>query len=134
MELLYTLEDIDKVAARVLAFAKTKIIVLDAPMGSGKTTLITAMCKQLGVTDPISSPTFSIVNEYQGITSTVLHFDLYRLKDRSELLDIGFEDYLYRRNAYIFIEWPEISLDLIDEYHLLRIFHHDNVTRKLIFS
>lgn len=134
MELIYTLEDIDHVAAQVLAFAKTKTIILDAPMGSGKTTLISAMCKQLGVTEAISSPTFSIVNEYKGKGCEVLHFDLYRLNDPLELLNIGFEDYLYRQTAYIFIEWPEISIKMLGEYNLIRILTIQNRTRKLVVS
>ena len=76
-------------------------------MGSGKTTLIKAVGKALGVTEGMSSPTFSIVNEYEaGDGRKIYHFDLYRLKDEKEVFDIGAEEYFYS-DAYCFIEWPE---------------------------
>ena len=131
MDFTYTLDTIDEAAREILAFAKAKILILEAPMGAGKTTLITAMCKELGVTDPISSPTFSIVNEYKTPQYDVLHFDLYRLEKEEELIAIGFEDYIYRQNTYVFIEWPQISLKFLDSYHYIRIFPTDNNIRKV---
>ena len=77
-------------------------------MGSGKTTLIKEICKALGSTDHMSSPTFSIVNEYKYTGGKIFHFDLYRLKNLEELLDIGFEDYVYSQN-YCLIEWPQLA-------------------------
>ena len=79
-------------------------------MGAGKTTLIRAIVKALGGSTEVSSPTFSIVNEYQVIDDKVFHFDFYRIEDVTEVLDIGIEDYLYSGH-WIFIEWP----DKIDE-------------------
>jgi tRNA threonylcarbamoyladenosine biosynthesis protein TsaE len=86
-------------------------------MGSGKTTLIKAICRQLGVDESqMSSPTFSIANEYQGIKSKIYHFDLYRVKSEEELFQIGFEEYI-DSGCYCFIEWPELAkLFLYDEY------------------
>jgi tRNA threonylcarbamoyladenosine biosynthesis protein TsaE len=81
-------------------------------MGAGKTTFIKALCLQLGVTDTVSSPTFSIVNEYESPGGSVYHFDFYRLKDQSEAFDLGYEDYLYS-GQYCLIEWPEKIPDLI---------------------
>jgi len=75
-------------------------------MGVGKTTLIKELALQLGVKEPSSSPSFSIINEYDTPDGTVYHFDFYRINDISEAFDIGFEDYLYNGD-YIFIEWPE---------------------------
>jgi len=75
-------------------------------MGVGKTTLIKELVKQLGVTDPTSSPTFSLVNEYQGDNVTIFHFDFYRIKYEEEAYDIGIEDYFYQ-NAWCLAEWPE---------------------------
>ena len=75
-------------------------------MGVGKTTLISALVKALGGTVEASSPTFSIVNEYQVTNDIVYHFDMYRLNNAEEALDIGIEDYLYA-NRWVFIEWPD---------------------------
>ena len=81
-------------------------------MGVGKTTLIKELVKQLGVTDTTSSPTFSLVNEYQGSNSTVFHFDFYRIQTEEEVYDIGIEDYFYQ-NAWCLIEWPNKIPNLI---------------------
>ncbi|HEY6159935.1 MAG TPA: tRNA (adenosine(37)-N6)-threonylcarbamoyltransferase complex ATPase subunit type 1 TsaE [Bacteroidia bacterium] len=76
-------------------------------MGAGKTTLIKALCKELGVTDPTSSPTFALVNEYHNQKGEkIYHFDFYRIKNETEALDMGCEEYFYSGN-YCFIEWPE---------------------------
>lgn len=84
-----------------------KILAFSGPMGAGKTTFIKAVCEALGVTDTISSPTFSIVNEYRSAAGgKIYHFDFYRIKSESEAYDMGYEDYLYS-NAWCFIEWPE---------------------------
>lgn len=93
---------------------KPAIVLLQGQMGAGKTTLIKQLCKVLGVQESVSSPTYSLVNEYKGTTHTIFHFDLYRLKDADELLQIGFEDYLYQ-NAYVFIEWPQLAENLLPE-------------------
>lgn len=83
-------------------------------MGAGKTTLIKAMCEHLGVTDVVTSPTFSIVNEYAGAGQKIYHFDFYRLKNQAEALDLGYEEYFYS-DAWCFIEWPEKIPDLLPE-------------------
>ncbi len=76
-------------------------------LGAGKTTLIKAICKQLGVSETVlSSPTFSIINEYRGKDSLVYHFDFYRMRNETEILDLGLEEY-FESNAYCFVEWPE---------------------------
>jgi|SRR6218665_852892 len=84
-----------------------KIFAFSGPMGAGKTTFIKAICEALGVKDTISSPTFSLVNEYRSAAGgKIYHFDFYRIKSESEAYDMGYEDYLYS-NAHCFIEWPE---------------------------
>jgi tRNA threonylcarbamoyladenosine biosynthesis protein TsaE len=110
----YSLTDIDTAAQWLLQqVGQHKIICFEAPMGSGKTTLISAMCKLLHVTESTSSPTFSIINEYKTTDDkTIYHIDLYRIKDQEELLQIGFEDVLYSGNR-CFIEWPSNGFDLI---------------------
>jgi tRNA threonylcarbamoyladenosine biosynthesis protein TsaE len=89
-----------------------KIILCDAPMGAGKTTLIKEFCTVLGSTDNFSSPTYSIVNEYTYPGGKIYHFDLYRLKNKEELLDLGIEEYLDSGHYCIF-EWPELVIDMI---------------------
>ncbi|MBL7922020.1 MAG: tRNA (adenosine(37)-N6)-threonylcarbamoyltransferase complex ATPase subunit type 1 TsaE [Bacteroidia bacterium] len=93
-------------------FNNPRIILLYAPMGAGKTTLIKEFCRSLGSIDDFSSPTFSIVNEYQYPNGKIFHFDLYRLKNEEELMDIGIEEYLSSGNYCIF-EWPEMVENMI---------------------
>ncbi|HEX7410529.1 MAG TPA: tRNA (adenosine(37)-N6)-threonylcarbamoyltransferase complex ATPase subunit type 1 TsaE, partial [Bacteroidales bacterium] len=82
-------------------------------MGAGKTTFIKAICRRLGVTDIVNSPTFSIVNEYRTTHGeSIYHFDFYRLKHTAELLDIGYEDYFFS-DSYCLLEWPEKIEELL---------------------
>ena len=106
MKLNYQLENISEVAPYLLETLKSKTILFSGEMGAGKTTLIKALVKHLGSTDQVSSPTFSLVNEYTTGKTSIYHFDFYRIEDETEAYDIGFEDYLYTKH-YIFIEWPE---------------------------
>jgi tRNA threonylcarbamoyladenosine biosynthesis protein TsaE len=98
---------IDKTAQMLLNNVTTKTILFYGDMGVGKTTLIKAIVKALGGKDKVSSPTFSLVNEYEVTNDTVYHFDLYRIEDEVEVFDIGIEDYLYSGH-WVFIEWPDI--------------------------
>ncbi len=106
-----------EVAKQLIEFAKEqRVFLFDAPMGAGKTTFIKSLCQFLNVTDTMSSPTYSIVNEYHTDSKIKLyHFDLYRLKSSEELFEIGFEDYVSSGN-YLFIEWPELALPFLDSY------------------
>lgn len=108
-----SLESLPAVAKELLqTFKNDRLFLFDAQMGAGKTTVIKELCKQLGSTDNFSSPTYSIVNEYQIPGGHIFHFDLYRLKNKEELFDIGFEDYL-KKNTFCFIEWPHLAEDLL---------------------
>lgn len=90
-----------------------RLVAFYAPMGAGKTTFTTAVCKRLGVTDTVCSPTFTIINEYVTEDGrTVYHFDFYRINKLSEAEDIGTEDYFYS-GALCFIEWPEKIEELL---------------------
>jgi tRNA threonylcarbamoyladenosine biosynthesis protein TsaE len=110
-----SIESLPAIAKELLqTFKNERLFLFDAQMGAGKTTLIKELCKQLGSTDNFSSPTYSIVNEYQIPGGHIFHFDLYRLKNKEELFDIGFEDYL-KKNMYCFIEWPHLAKDLLME-------------------
>ncbi len=131
-QISYQLHDLPKVVKFILDNTKSKIILFDGPMGSGKTTLIKALVKELGATDEASSPTFSIVNEYVTPQHKIYHFDLYRLKDFYEALDFGIEEYLDDSQAYVFIEWPDIIEPILPENsQKIRIIVKDNKTRDL---
>ena len=105
--MVYTLDAIDEAAAFVLRESSHMVLLFSGDMGAGKTTLIASILKQLGSIDRVSSPTFSIVNEYHCSDGRlVYHFDLYRIESIYELNEFGFDSYL-NTNAYIFIEWPE---------------------------
>jgi len=119
MELLVNnLAELDATATSILSFApNNRVFLFYGDMGAGKTTLIKSLCKALGVTDNISSPTFAIVNEYRAVNNTVYHFDFYRLKTETEAMDMGFEEYLYSGN-YCFIEWPEKIPELLPENYI----------------
>jgi len=94
-----------------------KILLFYGEMGAGKTTFIKAFCAALGVEDTVSSPTFSIVNEYHYPQGIIYHFDFYRLKNQTEALDLGLEEYLDSGN-YCLIEWPEKIPDLLPENYV----------------
>ena len=94
-----------------------KIWLFFGEMGAGKTTFVKELCRQLGVTDTMGSPTFSIVNEYAAPHGKVYHFDFFRIKNEAEAFDIGTEEYFYSGN-YCFIEWPEKVAGLIPENHV----------------
>jgi tRNA threonylcarbamoyladenosine biosynthesis protein TsaE len=133
MEITYRLSEIDQVAQAIIHRIKHDCVVLEAPMGAGKTTLIKSMCTLLGVEEGISSPTFSLVNEYKTASREILHFDLYRIEQPIELHEIGMEDYLDRK-ALKFIEWPELVLNMLDNYHRIAIEIIDQDRRKITFS
>ena len=94
-----------------------KIFVFEGEMGAGKTTFIKTVCEELGITDVVSSPTFSIVNEYETPDTTVYHFDFYRIKNIREAYDIGYEEYFYSGNICL-IEWPERVAELLPENYI----------------
>ena len=95
-----------------------KLFAFHGEMGAGKTTIITALCKEKGVKDVISSPTFSIINEYRfpenGTERTIFHMDLYRLNSMEEIIQAGVEDCIYS-NEICFIEWPEKAPQLLNQ-------------------
>ena len=110
------IEEMDaKARGFVEAIGDRRVIAFYGQMGAGKTTFIRAICEALGVQEPVTSPTFAIVNEYAGRDETrIYHFDFYRLRRIEEAYDIGFEDYLYSGHLCL-IEWPELIEDLLPE-------------------
>lgn len=114
-EFEYTLEEIDSAASEILkAFDGRKIIRFIGEMGAGKTTMIKSLCKLLGVDEEVTSPTFAIVNEYDGNGCRVFHFDFYRVKNQQEAIDLGLVDYFYS-GEYVFMEWPQLVDDFMPD-------------------
>jgi tRNA threonylcarbamoyladenosine biosynthesis protein TsaE len=112
---VFTLDNVEKVVKELLAAGQGRTVWLFyGEMGAGKTTLIKAICKDLGVGSSMNSPTFAIVNEYEGKDEVIYHFDFYRLRKEEEAYDIGVEEYL-DSGRFCFIEWPEKIASLLPE-------------------
>ena len=112
---IQSLDQIHEAARQFIAeMGDNTVFALYGKMGAGKTTLIKAVCEELGVSDVITSPTFAIVNEYRSDTAgeLIYHFDFYRIKKLEEVYDMGYEDYFYS-GALCFIEWPELIEELL---------------------
>ena len=113
MDMIYTLAEIDDVAQSLMKkFGSKSVWAFHAPMGAGKTTLITALCQILGVQDRVNSPTFAIMNEYQGLGKVIYHMDWYRLENYGEARRAGVEMAM-EDSDFCFIEWPEKAINLI---------------------
>ncbi|GAB2836854.1 tRNA (adenosine(37)-N6)-threonylcarbamoyltransferase complex ATPase subunit type 1 TsaE [Ferruginibacter profundus] len=133
MEVIFKLEDIQDAAATFLAgISANKVIAFHGGMGAGKTTFIHALCETMGVKGTISSPTFSIINQYTDATgNTIYHMDLYRLRDEQEAVNAGVEDCLYSGNTCL-VEWPEKAPGVFPDNTLhVTITMLDTNTRKL---
>ena len=130
--------ELEAIARQLLKFAgRQKKMAFYAEIGAGKTTLIQAICAILKVAEQVTSPTFSLINEYHymegGQEALVYHIDLYRLNTIQEALDIGIEDYLYGE-GYTFLEWPELVESLLPEDVVrIKIEILDNSSRKILF-
>ena len=130
------LDDLPAIAGQILSELKDeRVFALYGKMGAGKTTLIKAFCKALGVEEVVSSPTFAIVNEYTGSDlQPVFHFDFYRIKKIEEVFDIGYEEYIYSGH-YCFIEWPELIDQLLPaDYARIVINVKDDETREITYG
>ena len=113
----YSIEEISRTAKIILSLnPSSKIFIFNGEMGSGKTTLIKAIMKELGYEGTVSSPTFSIINEYLN-GDKIYHFDFYRIKNTNELLDIGIDEYI-SSNDWCFIEWPSLIVDMLPDKHI----------------
>lgn len=134
MEVRYDITGLDDVAKLIITKAQHKTLLFNGEMGAGKTTLIKAICDYLGVEDNVTSPSFSLVNEYQGSKDVIYHFDFYRINDEDEAYAIGFEEYEYTGD-FLFIEWSEKIPNLIpEESHIVDIKIEENGLRTLNFN
>ena len=111
----FIITDINSIAKEILQSVNSKVLLFYGELGVGKTTLIGEIVKELGCLSDVSSPTFSIVNEYKVKEGLVFHFDFFRIENEEEVYDIGFEDYLDSDN-WIFIEWPEKIQSLLPDH------------------
>lgn len=126
----YKLENIELAVNFILSNINTRFLLFNGTMGSGKTTLIKAIVSKLGSTDSVSSPTFSLVNEYEINNSIAYHFDFYRIENETEVLDIGIEDY-FLKDSWCFMEWSEKIPNLIPDnvnYINFKVLDDDNRT------
>ncbi len=138
--IVHSINELDKVVDALLKYAgDCKTLLFYGEIGAGKTTLIQRFCKYFEVAENVTSPTFSLINEYSFKSKAdqseqfIYHLDLYRLKNINEALDIGIEDYLHS-HYYCLIEWPEIIEPLLPEQVVkIKIQLLDNSDRKIIF-
>jgi tRNA threonylcarbamoyladenosine biosynthesis protein TsaE len=131
----YKLTELKEISTKIISlFNKPKTLLFYGEMGVGKTTLIKEIVKQLGVTETTSSPTFSLVNEYEGSKCSVFHFDFYRINNEEEVYDIGIEDY-FHKNAWSLVEWPNKIPNIIPE-EAISIYIKKNIdqTRTIEFN
>ena len=114
MELIFFEEELQQTAQQLIdALPEAGVIAFHGEMGAGKTTFISALCRALGVSGPVSSPTFSIINEYATDAGEIIyHLDLYRIKSEKEAIAAGVEDTLYS-TGWVFVEWPENACGLM---------------------
>ena len=136
MEVNFTLDTIQDSAIKLLSLsANYKVFAFHGEMGAGKTTFIHALCEAIGVKDVITSPTFSIINQYQTNNGqTIYHMDLYRIKDENEAINAGVEDCLYSGDTCL-VEWPEKATGIFpDETLHITITSVDDNTRKLKYN
>jgi len=124
-------DQLDTMVDQYLDFAKNvKLAFLYGDLGAGKTTFVKKLVARLGSNDEASSPTYSLVNEYDIADGKLFHIDLYRLNDTEEALEIGIEDYIYSGH-YCLIEWPQVVEQLVEEAVTIRIEALENESRKI---
>ena len=102
-----SLSELERVAEEILsALGERRVVLLRGGMGAGKTTLVSRIASKLGAEDTVTSPTFALVNQYEGREGTIYHFDFYRINRVEEVFDLGYEEYFYSGDLCL-VEWPE---------------------------
>lgn len=133
-KIIYGLNELDKVVLNLIKKMRThQVITFTGPLGAGKTTVIADLLKQCGITQPITSPTFTYVNVYQNLEGqTFYHFDLYRIESIDDFIAGGFDEYLYQPNSWAFIEWPELIRPLLthDACHVSIDYPEENMAQR----
>lgn len=110
-----SLSELGRVAEEILsALGERRVVLLRGGMGAGKTTLVSRIAAKLGAEDTVTSPTFALVNEYEGRDGTIYHFDFYRINRVEEVFDLGYEEYFYS-GELCFVEWPEMVEGLLPD-------------------
>lgn len=129
---IYDERELEQAVEAICSYYDTnQVFTLQGTLGAGKTAFVQAFCKVKNTTTTASSPTFSLVNEYeQENGESIIHMDLYRIEDQAEILDFGFEDYLDNAR-YVFIEWPEYAFGLLGEHVDIQISILGDKIRKL---
>ncbi len=136
MKLTYSIDELDKIVLeKIIPNIEGNIVCLEGSMGSGKTTLINSICTNLNSLDKVSSPTFSLINEYKTSHGNLIyHFDFYRVENKEEAMDLGVEEYFYSSNLCL-IEWGSKINDLIPKKrHKISLTYIDSKHRELILS
>ncbi|URQ73649.1 tRNA (adenosine(37)-N6)-threonylcarbamoyltransferase complex ATPase subunit type 1 TsaE [SAR86 cluster bacterium] len=126
-----------EIASKLEKYPKNKasIIFLEGDLGTGKTTLVKEILKSLGLSEPVTSPTFTIIEPYLIKDKKIYHIDLYRIESRKELEVLGIEEYSAENDCLIFIEWPEKAEGFFSEYDLkIRLSHINEFSRELIIE
>ena len=133
-----TLNDLKQISQEILHIIEGKrIICFYGEMGAGKTTLIKAICDEMGVKDNVASPTFALINEYRDkVGGKIFHFDFYRINKIEEVYDFGYEEYFYNSEGICFIEWPELIEDILPTENVckLRISVNTDKSRNVIID
>jgi|TARA_B110000444_G_scaffold260695_1_gene308749 tRNA threonylcarbamoyladenosine biosynthesis protein TsaE len=135
MELIYSKNNIQKASKFIIECCNSSNYFFKGVVGAGKTTLIKGVCKEIQVVDNVTSPTFSIINEYRTFDrNNVYHMDLFRLKDEKEINELGIIEYFNNENIVI-IEWPEILLNNFNLNHsIIKIIYINEMQRKLTIN
>ncbi len=116
-KIIYCLDQLPEVAKKLIALMpQCAVFTFTGPLGAGKTSLVREMLRQLGIKGAVASPTFTYVNRYENPQGqTFYHFDLYRIVDKQDFIAAGFDEYLYQPNSWVFIEWPEPIMPLLNK-------------------
>jgi len=133
-KIIYGLNELDTIVLELIKKMRTaQVLTFTGPLGAGKTTVIRELLKQCGITQSVTSPTFTYVNRYQNLEGqTFYHFDLYRIESIDDFISGGFDEYLYQPNSWAFIEWPELIIPLLthDVCHVAIDYPEENLAQR----